>query len=116
MNTPSQQQVAFAYGQYLKAHNGDPSAAMADLQVFLKGYSDPVIDTTHPDMRLDKPAMVGNEIFATGLPWFAVVQRAQAEYAERGGPQPSATRIAEFCAWLEQGQPTQQFADPTASS
>lgn len=113
MSNPSQQQIAFAYGVYLKEHNGDTAAAMADIQTFIAGYSDPTVDPTHAaDLVLDTPAMVGNEIFAAGLPWFAVVQRAKDEYAQRGGPQPAAVRIDEFRKWIESGMPPQQIVKP----
>lgn len=110
-DNPSQQQIAYAYGQFIKRHNGDADAAMADIQTFMLGYSAPPTDTTRADMVLEEPAMVGNSIFSAGYPWFAVVQRAIKEYAEHGGPQPSATRIAEFRQWIEQGQPAQQLAE-----
>lgn len=108
-SNPTQEQVAFAYGQYLKAHNGDTAAAMADLETFIRGYSDPPTNTTHPEMVLDEPAMVSHSIFSAGMPWYAVVQRAQAEYAQNGGPQPSQVRIDEFRQWIESGMPAQQI-------
>lgn len=111
-SNPTQEQVAFAYGQYLKAHNGDTALAMADLQVFIAGYSDPVADTTHPEMVLDAPAMVSHTIFAAGMPWYAVVQMAKELYAQNGDPQPSQVRIDEFRAWIEQGMPAQQIVSP----
>lgn len=99
---PSRDQIAFAYGKYLAKHGGDPTLAMADLQTFLVGYSGPADpDPQHPEMVLEAPAKVGEAIFARGMPWFAVVQRAMTEYAEHGGPTPTAAQIADFRALVE---------------
>lgn len=113
MSNPTQEQVAFAYSVYLKQRNGDATLAMDDLKTFIIGYSaPPAASLAQPEMVLSGPAMVGNTIFSSGQPWFAVVQRAMEEFTQRDEPQPSALRIAEFREWLEQGQPVQQF-EPT---
>jgi hypothetical protein len=99
---PSRDQIAFAYDKYLVKNNGNTTLAMEDLQTFILGYSGPADpDPSHPEMVLEEPAKVGEAIFARGMPWFAVVQRAMTEYAEHGGPTPTNAQIDDFRKLIE---------------
>jgi len=101
-NTPSREQIAYAYGRFLAMRGGDKASAMIDVSTFVLGYSDPPPgDATHPEMRLDTEAMVGKTIFSKGMPWYVVVQRAAQEYANRGAPEPTDVQIAEFRTMIE---------------
>lgn len=103
-NTPTREQVTAAYTKFLDRHSGDTDAAMADLTTFMYGYTDPAPpDPLHPEMVLDSPAMVGQQIFSQGMPWFAVVQAATTAYAEEYVPQPAPSKIAQFQQWIIEG-------------